>query len=101
MKFNFKALNLFARLDVEIVCQAVNDLKIVDSRNCIQAALYFFLDGVGVDERYPKTFTHLCARNGIDPDTAAKAIWNQLTEIQQNRVLYLLKEAGFSTTKVN
>ena len=94
-----RTLNVFARLDVEIVNQAVSDLTRVDVRNCTQAAMYFFLDGAGIDEKYPKTFTHLCARNGVDSDRAAKAIWDQLTECQQERVLCLLKEAGFGLAK--
>lgn len=95
MKTGFKSQNLFAKLDGAIVVQAISDLKRVDERNFLLAAEYFFLDGNSIDEKYPKTFTALCVRNGLDPDRAARAVWDKLTQVQQERVLWLLKEAGF------
>ncbi|MEK7503058.1 MAG: hypothetical protein AAB556_01280 [Patescibacteria group bacterium] len=98
MKTIFKPLNVFAGFDTAIVGQAISDLTRVNDRNCFLAAEYFFLDGGGIDEDYPKTFTALCLRNGIDPDRAAKSIWNRLAKDQQERVLQLLKRIGcFST----
>lgn len=95
MKTNFKAHNELTKLDAAIVAHAKADLTKISDRNCLHSAMYFFFDGTGVDEERPKTFTHLCLRNRIDPERAAKGIWNQLTIEQKNRVLYLLEEAGY------
>lgn len=95
MGTNFGSINLFAKLDAAIIKQAISWLIKSDDRNCLRAATYFFLDGTGVDEENPKTFTYLCARNGICPDRAAKGVWNQLSTYQKNRVLRLLANAGF------
>lgn len=99
MGSHFRALNLFVKLDVAIIVQAKLDLIRISDRNCLQAAMYFFLDSARVDEKLQKTFTHLCTRNGIDPERAAKGIWNQLAPHQKNRVLRLLEEAGLRQTK--
>lgn len=96
MRTNFEPQNLFAKLDGVIVSQAISDLMRINDRNCSLAAQYFFLDGNGIDEENPKTFTALCLRNGLDPERAAKAIWAQLSEDQQKRISRLLKEAGCS-----
>ena len=92
IKTDFKAQNSFVRLDQAIVYQAKSDLVNQNNRDCLRAVMYFFLDGAGVDENDPKTFTHLCARNGLDPNKAARSIWDQLNDVQKQRVLQLLSE---------
>ena len=91
----FKSQNLFAKLDGAIVGKAISDLMSVDERICFPSARYFFLDGKGVDDGDHGTFTALCERNGLGPDRAAKAVWKQLTPVQQEHVLGLLKKAGY------
>lgn len=83
-------------LDTNILLQAKTDLLGNSERQILSAALYFFLDGSGVDESNYKTFTALCERNGLNADLVAKAIWQQLPKKRRERVLRLLKEAGYN-----
>jgi len=84
-------------LDAAIIEQTEKDLYSTSPRLVYQAAVYLFPDGRGVDEDDSKTFIALCQRHGINPDQAAKAIWNRLPKRRQKRITHLLKEAGYTT----
>lgn len=94
--FNFRFG--LGRLDAAVVSAAKHDLIGANLQMAGRAARYFFFDGTGVDEDNPHTFTALCQRNKIDPDRAAKAIWNSLPEDKQREIRYLLEVKASAST---
>ena len=80
--------------DMALFSGGVKDLQ--DRRRAVveEAALYFFTDGGRRAEDHGFTFNSLCARNRIDPDAAAKAIWEKLNPQQQEFVRQILHRAN-------
>lgn len=89
--------NPFPALDAKVIEQTKKDLRF----SChlpyvLTAAKYFFTTGTD-DENDPLTFATLCARNGIDAEAAAQAIWNKLGAKRQKFITRLFREAGYIT----
>lgn len=61
----------------------------------LEAAEYFFLQPIRGDENDMTTFTGLMTVNEINPDEAAKAIFNDLPMVDQRRICLLLRDAGY------
>lgn len=91
---DLEMIHLISKFDRIVIKTAITDLKLLDLRKALSAALYFFPDGTGVDESNPRSFTALCNRYGADPDTAAKQVWGLLTQERQKLILELLKDSG-------
>lgn len=81
---------------VAVIKQAKKDLVLGNTRNALIAARYFFLEPVDSDFRDIKTFAGLCAATRINVDAAAKAIFTELKPNQQERILNLLKNDGYT-----
>lgn len=95
----FESLEGLRLLDAAVVKKAIQDLRQGD-QFAISAARYFFLDGKGVDESDPNTFQALCWRNNIDPNRAAKLIWQKLPKQTQAELLSFFQKAGYTSPMV-
>ena len=79
--------------DMALFSGGVKDLQ--DTRETVveEAAFYFFTDGGRRAEDHGFTFNSLCARNRLDPNAAAKAVWEKLNPQQQEFVRQILHQA--------
>lgn len=85
---------------VEVIETGKRDLGAVDLRArdwklTLEASEYFFVRPVNGDEHDITTFTGLMTASGINPDTAAKKIFDDLSQVNQRHVCLLLRDAGY------
>lgn len=71
------------------------DLRAKDWKLTLRASKYFFTRPVDGDEHNIRTFTGLMVSSGINPDTAAKKIFDDLSQVNQRHVCLLLRNAGY------
>lgn len=79
--------------------QAKKDLISDEDRLALRAALYLFVLPEKSDDADLTTFTGLCNALDIDPDNAAKKIFNDMQPFQQERIRCLLKNTNYCVQK--
>ena len=80
------------KLWVAVIISGIRALKSSEDREVLRAAKYFFTEGNGEGLR---TFNGVCRVYGLDPQRAAKKIWEDLKPSQQDWIKKLLRRRGY------
>lgn len=85
------------RLWAAVVSQGKRDLHSKYDQEVLEAAKYFFIKGVAGDDTDLQTFNGVCRVHNLDPEKAAKKIWDKLKLKQQERIKSLLRKSGYES----
>lgn len=83
------------KLWAAVVSSGKKELRSQDDQEVLKAALYFFSESDGED--HILTFNGVCRAHNVDPNKAAKRIWEKLKPSRQQRIKNLIRESGYES----